>query len=281
MKRSTPVLVGLLLAFVGTSESFAETITVCPTGCDYTSIQDAINDSSNGDVIQIASGTFNEHSLNPGGKNLTIQGTLDSDGQPTTTIDANQSGSVFYSTQNSGNNVIKDLIITGGIGTTSAAGWVGGGGIFIDVYAPTTTIQNCTVTGNSSGAYGGGIFVNAAEVSIIDCTITNNEAGVDAGNNYSGGGGIYCQSMSYTITNCTITNNSCFKGQQQINPCGGLQFGTSMSLSLEGNTISDNQYVGSGWSNEVNLVVGSSIVYLNPPATGACCFNDGCFTTTE
>ena len=49
---------------------------------DYTSIQDAINASSDGDVIQIyvCSMYVRKHSLDTGGKAITIQGTVNSEG---------------------------------------------------------------------------------------------------------------------------------------------------------------------------------------------------------
>ena len=56
---------------------------------DHATIQSAISASSNGDVIAIAAGTYNEANLNPGGKAITIQGTHNGDGSLATTIDAN------------------------------------------------------------------------------------------------------------------------------------------------------------------------------------------------
>ena len=89
MDRIASIVAGLLLAFVGTSATIADTINVPG---DYPTIQAAINASSDGDVINIAAGTFNERFLDPWGKAITIQGTLNGDGTLATTIDARQRG---------------------------------------------------------------------------------------------------------------------------------------------------------------------------------------------
>jgi parallel beta-helix repeat protein len=49
-----------VLAAVFCSIGLAATIIVCPSGCDYSSIQEAINSASNQDVIEIYSGQYNE-----------------------------------------------------------------------------------------------------------------------------------------------------------------------------------------------------------------------------
>ena len=54
MNRIAAVVAGLSLAFVGTSATFADTINVPG---DHALIQDAIDASANGDVINIAAGT--------------------------------------------------------------------------------------------------------------------------------------------------------------------------------------------------------------------------------
>ena len=62
----------------------ADTITVCANGCDYTSINDAIDASSNGDVIQLAAETYFEgEQIDPLGKAITLRGVLDKDGERT------------------------------------------------------------------------------------------------------------------------------------------------------------------------------------------------------
>ena len=145
------------LALVGTS--FAATINVPG---DHATIQGAIDASSNGDVIAIAAGTYNEHSLNTGGKAITIgsaSGNLD------VTIDANGDGSVFVFASGEGDDtVIKDLVITGGSNYY-------GGGIYCDDSSP--TITDCTIQGNTAN-YRGGIYCDSSNPTISGGSICGN-----------------------------------------------------------------------------------------------------------
>ena len=159
--KSTFFSYSLSLVFVGTS--IAETINVPD---DHALIQDAINASSDGDVINIASGTYNEHSLNPSGKAITIQGTLNEDGSLATTIDALQAGIVFEI--NSGETyetLIKDLVITGGSSFY-------GGGIFCDGLSTmsSATIDGCRISDNTGG-FGGGLYSVSTHVITISSTV--------------------------------------------------------------------------------------------------------------
>jgi hypothetical protein len=58
---------GLIVWFVCFAFSHAAeaaNITVCPSGCDYSSVQPAVDAASNGDVIEISPGDFSNFSTN-------------------------------------------------------------------------------------------------------------------------------------------------------------------------------------------------------------------------
>lgn len=89
-KKSAPIYFFLAMVFaiglagVGVENAKAATITVCPSGCDYTSIQDAIDAASSGDTISIGAGTYDEQVIVNKGL------TLDGDGAGTTIIKPTQ-----------------------------------------------------------------------------------------------------------------------------------------------------------------------------------------------
>ncbi len=179
-----------MLALVGTS--FAATINVPG---DQPTIAAAISASSDGDVIAIAAGTYYEANLSPGGKAITIQGTLNGDGTLATTIDAQQAGSVIkMNSYESIGTVIKDLKITGGDANR-------GGGIYCSFSNP--TITDCEIASNTANEWGGGIYCAGSSPAITGCKIEGNTA--------PKGGGIFCTFNSNpTITGCTIQGNTTY-----------------------------------------------------------------------
>ena len=216
MNRITAAVAGLSLAFVGTSASFAATINVPG---DQPTISAAISASVNGDMINIAAGTYNEYNLNPGGKAITIQGTLNGDGSLATTIDGQQGGSVFTINGGEGaETVIQYLMITGGSSNY-------GGGIVVR-NSSNPTISGCTISGNMADESGGGIFCDGSNPTISDCTIEGNTANIYAG-------GIWCNNSSSTISGCTIKGNTAIK-------YGGGIFCNDSSPTISGCTIEGN-----------------------------------------
>ena len=242
MRHLCAVITTTLLA--GTA--IADTINVPG---DYALIQDAIDASVNGDVINIAAGTYNEHSLNPNGKAITIQGTLDGDGTLATTIDGQQGGSVFeiQAGVGTGRTIIKNLMITGGSSYE-------GGGFYLQ---SDTTITGCTITGNTSELWGGGVHCGSGQIIVSGCQITNNTGKAGAGINIETLDGVQ-------VLNCTIDGNI---ADDDGSGAGiRLAYG-GVSASVEDCTISNNLATyksgGIGLADFANITVTNCIITGN------------------
>ena len=198
----------LFLLLIAAKHSVAATITVCASGCDYATIQAAINNAISGDVVSVSAGTYSENiTFAAAADNITVQGA----GAATTLIQ--------------GVSGVDSRVVTFSGSTTTSATVLDGftidnqhyydhtGGINI-LSGASPTLRNLKVSGNSlrnSGAdhFGGGIKVVDSGVTIVDSLI----GGVGAGNfGDMGGGGIYATSTdaskAVVIINTEISYNS-------------------------------------------------------------------------
>ncbi|MDA0296692.1 MAG: hypothetical protein O3A31_12015, partial [Planctomycetota bacterium] len=111
------LLAAVALAFLSVTAS-ASTITVCASGCDYTSINAAISAASNGDVIQLAAETYFEGAqIDTLGKAITLRGVLDKAGEPASVLDGADTHRVLIC-QNGETTatVFENLVIQNGYG---------------------------------------------------------------------------------------------------------------------------------------------------------------------
>ena len=69
------------------------------------------------------------------------------------------------------------------------------------LYGGSATLFGLTVTGGSTGGYGGGLNDENGSVTLIGCTVTGNSASKRGGGLYITGSG------SATLTNCTVSDN--------------------------------------------------------------------------
>jgi len=76
--------------------------------------------------------------------------------------------------------------------------------------AGTLSISNSTISGNTAGSGGGGIYVYDIEnsnINLLNCSLANNHCDNDNSGSYQGGG-CYIESIeNLTIQNCIIANN--------------------------------------------------------------------------
>ena len=226
----------LMLLFMS-STARADTITVCASGCDHTSIQSAINAASDGDVIELFAETYTETGITNGvsssaslnGTAVTLLGVADQDGDglPETIIDGGGSGTIYYTEaecthqniifQNANQGFSKAPYGFSGSGYASnlynchfrdLGNAASGGGIHIDdtasLIATECTFTNCTA--NSGGAVAVTYTGSATTIQFVRCVMSENSA--------SEGGAIYISYGDVTLTDCLLWCNSSNDGEQ-------------------------------------------------------------------
>lgn len=157
---------------------------------DYSSIQDAINASANGDLIIVAQGTYQEN-IDFLGKEIVV---TSSGCAYATVIDGGLNGSVvtFDSGEGAG-SVLDGFSLTNGLGD--------GGGVLCRNSSP--SVLNNLVNGNSAPGFGGGIHCTGTAHAVLKGNIiTSNTAAV-------AGGGLCCEGASNPeLVNNTFSNNT-------------------------------------------------------------------------
>ncbi|MHC4483353.1 MAG: choice-of-anchor Q domain-containing protein, partial [Planctomycetota bacterium] len=173
----------------------------------YSTIQAAIDDANEGDIVEISPGTYTgdgNRNIDFLGKAITVRSTDPNDPNTVaaTIIDCNGTEGYprvgfYFQNNEDANSILAGFTIINGNGA-----W--GGAIRCRSCSP--TIADCVAVGNQAG-FGGGISCRYSNAIISNCTITANSAhGTET---FSGqGGGIYCQNSSLIIANCSITGNS-------------------------------------------------------------------------
>lgn len=278
--RSLAIIPFILLTLFNAPFSFAAERVVDLGGSgDFTSIQDCIDASADGDTCLVMPGTYVEN-IDLGSKNLTISS---ESGPDVTVIDGGAAGSVVTIADGQGETcVIDGLTITNGDNTTR------GGGISIDATSP--TISNCIID-NNDATYGGGIYMrNGASPRITGNTISNNSA-------TSHSGGIACNKSTPTIdgnlilsnhaprgggmrnyndgSNATIINNI-IAGNSAADEGGALHI--MASATITNNTIVGNSAPFHGGGINIDIMngtvhVNNNIIVDSPDGTGVSCTN--------
>ena len=191
---------------------------------EFTTIQDAIDETTDGDWVLVGPDTYTENITFPTDLTITVRSTH---GPGSTTINGGASGSVVIFSTSSASSELDGFTITNGY-TASAGGAAGGG---IHIYQCSPTITNCIITCNITDLYGAGIYCDDASPILTGCTVSSNEASTF---NLSLGGGMYnTNNSSPTVTNCTYSGNT-------SNKDGGGMYNLNSSPTVTNCTFSDN-----------------------------------------
>ncbi len=231
-------LLGIVLSVcISSSMSHASTWTVSSSGNgQYTSIQEAINNASDFDVITIQGGTYLESNIDTNGLSVILIGETNEDGTPAVIVDAQgiASASVFYIHKNETpltmlqNLVIQNAPLSGVVIIDSSPTFsnchiknnasVSGGGVNIGStsvpHLARPVFSNCLITQNYASVSGGGVTSNDSLPTFSDCEISHNTVSPVNGL----GGGLFCGAQfdfthqSALIFNSLITENSAWEG---------------------------------------------------------------------
>jgi len=170
---------------------------------DYTSIQEGINNSVNGDTVLVYPGTYYEN-INYNGKNITVASlylnTQIDSFIKNTIIDGNQNGSVVtFENGEDTTAVLCGFTIQNGSGTYNDFLIMGGGILIVNSQA---SINNCIITNNISQG-GAGICLYNSTVNIAGSNIINNHCTF-----WGGGIGLYNSEINFNqINRCNIYLN--------------------------------------------------------------------------
>jgi len=202
------------------------TITVCHSGCDYASIQAAVDAADSGDTIEVHSGTYYENvDVN---KMLILKGVDDGSGKPVVDAGGNDSAITLS---------VGEITLEG-FNVTNAGGdfWVP-----FKIFVLPLSVDGITLEGfNATNAGGGsrvpcknfvpGVKERSAGITVISNNniITNNTAS-------NNGVGIHLSSSSNNTFTCnTISNNH----------WDGIRLNSSCNNTFTGNNVSNNHWDG-------------------------------------
>ena len=232
------IFVVLFAAFLSVGCASAATYTVCPSGCNYSSIQAAIEAADPGDTIEVHSGTYYENVDVT--KQLILRGVGTGTGKPV--VDADDSGSAITLSADG-------ITLEGFTVTNSGSHWRDDAGIKV-------TSNNNNITGNDAINSEDGFFLSSSSNNTITGnTVTNSEDGIylyySSNNTITGNtvtnsnDGIY---LYYSSNNNIITRNTV---RDNSNDCISLV--SSKSNNIIGNNLRDN--------NDNGISLSSSILY--------------------
>lgn len=204
----------------------------------FDAIQEAIDASSDGDIVLIRSGTYRgpgNRDITFGGRAITVRG---EDGAASTVIDGEGIGRGFALTSAEPRSAVLEGV-TVRRGARPKPETYSGGGLLIDGASP--VIRDCIFEDNAGtlfGRQGGGAAVLAGAPLFLDCRFVGNQC-LGLSNT---GGGLFVGGGDVTAIGCVFANNRVADGCD--NDGGGIGI-TGGSLRLEACEVRNNT-AGSG-----------------------------------
>jgi len=221
------------------------------------SIQDKIDESSNGDVIIVHEGIYG--AIDFGGKAITIQNNEDD----FVKID----GGLFhrcvtFDTSETSTSILSGITVANGYAKSDNEQY--GGGVYIGTGC-SPKLKNCIIEDCKADYSGGGVFCKADSAAVFEnCIIQDCQCSIDSTSYYGGGVGIETMGVSggNTFTNCLIINNYSYGDGGGVY-CSATSGGDHTLLNC---TIYGNEAVGDGggvYIGNSSLEIKNCIIYGN------------------
>jgi hypothetical protein len=261
-----------ILVQPGAAEA-ARSIDVCPRGCDYTTIQTAVDDALPGDTIRVAPGVYKEH-LSLYDRRITITGA----GAAKTIVSGDNEGRVLLLYANS-TLTLSNITLRGGKVADNQGGGIYNDGVLIvnDAHIVdnrasvagggianfgTLVLNDSLVVENSAYMGNGGGIVNGGRLYVMDSTIKDNNASAR-------GGGIYHSVGTFTLLRSKVVNNRAAAGG------GGVANFDFMSTADTQITANTTDGAGGGILNGGHLTAVNTTFSGNRADDGNSLYNSG------
>ncbi|MCH2131450.1 MAG: hypothetical protein MK179_20100, partial [Pirellulaceae bacterium] len=234
MTRVSVVRTTTLFTLLPLATTFAEVITVDDDGkADFSSIQAAIDYSSDGDEIRVAPGVYTDDRRNVVdflGKSITVRS---DQGAEVTIIDGEQTRRcIIFQSGEPESALLEGFTVRNGMSSS-------GGGIAI--FDGNPTVKYCTIT-NNSAVHGGGMINQNSRTTLEHCVFSNNTAEL--------GGGMYTHDGNTELSHCTFIENTA------DDYGGGMANNVESRLTLNNCTFEENSCgkFGGGMYNNSELM---------------------------
>lgn len=209
---------------IGADEHFGG-VDVCPEGCVWTSIQEALEQAGYDEVVLVGDGVYLER-LRFSGRGAVVRSL---NGPAATVIDGGGGGSaVTFSTDVSSNyDELAGFTVRGGSGT-AIDGLTWGGGVLVESGAR-AVVQGCRIAGNVADQ-GGGVAARIGSYLLLNTTlVTGNRASLEGGGLWLVGSG---------LRDVTVAGNAAGTSG------GGLLAGEGTPVSARGSIFWGNAAAG-------------------------------------
>ena len=225
------------------------TLSVCASGCDFVSIQQAIYAASSGYTIEIQSQTPHTEGDIYVDRSLTLQGLGADQTIVQAAVTAGTASSGVFRTVSGATVVMQDMTIRHGVGIFKPGG--------IHILGGTVTLKRVHIVANESQGGSGGAIFNLGLLTLTDSVVSDNKATTSGGairnsatlyvdnttirDNEAGdsGGGIDAFTGHVEVTNSTISGNQAGLDGAGISAFLGY-------VEVTNSTISGNEADGDG-----------------------------------